>query len=57
MLLKFGLKQTRFSSEDSQDVCVFVCLWDRVVRLTGDTLEVFEGDKVGADVLLPIDGL
>lgn len=32
MLLKFGLKQTRFSSEDSQDVCVFMgpcCETDR----------------------------
>lgn len=41
------------SDQDSQEVLVCVC----VGRLTRDPLQVFEGDKVGADVLLPVDGL
>lgn len=41
------------SDQDSQEVLVCVC----VERLTGDPLQVFEGDEVGADVLLPVDGL
>lgn len=47
---------TTFSIRTSKCGTIGATFWE-TLELTRETLEVFEGNQVGADVLLPVDGL